>query len=146
MKKILMLLAAMMLAGARAQTPVFQPADPGVGLVFLLPETNKFTLQWEHAREEASVYYDLYLGTNAPGTANWVWSKFQTISTNDFTALGVTNGLTTLRAGINGLPRGTNAVAMVAVSPALGVASAPSSNLWLDTLSFPLPPQGLRKP
>jgi hypothetical protein len=146
MKKIL-ILAATMLAAAHGQTPSFQTADTGVGLVFLLPETNRFTLQWEHARDESSVYYDLYLGTNAPGTTNWVWNKFQTISTNDFTAFGVTNGLTTLKAGINGLPRGTNVVAMVSVSSALGnISSAPSSNLWLNTLPFPSPPQGLRKP
>lgn len=106
----------------------------------LLPESIPFTLEWEHEREEPGVYYMLYAGTNLT----------QTISTNDFTTVGITNGLSTLRAQINGFPKGTNVLTLAAVSPTFGTNSAaesdPSTPIAIRVLGKPLAPQALRKP
>lgn len=131
MKKTLLTLGGLLIALAAVAQTVS---------VTLLPENIPFTLQWDHEREEPGVYYKLYAGTNL----------YQLFTTNDFTITGVTNGISTARAQVNGLPKGTNALSVVAVSPTYGTnaggVSDPSSNLNVKVLGKPLAPQGLQKP
>lgn len=139
MKKVLILIGAVaaLVLGAVA----FEPVDPPGAVTVYVPETNQFVLQFDHRRDEPTVFYEVWLASGGQPFVKW-----QTIGTNDFTVVAVTNQDYRLRAAINGLPRGTNALALVAVSPLLNAASEGSTNLWLGVLSFPAAPRGLLKP
>lgn len=103
----------------------------------LLPENHPWMLDFDHVREDPSVYYRVFRGTNL----------HQTVTTNDFLLLGATNGVSTLRITVDGSPKGTNLFSVVAVSKVYtNSPSDPSTNLTTKMLGKPQPPQGLRKP
>lgn len=93
------------------------------------------TLSWEHQRDDDGDYYRLFAGTNL----------LQTLQTNEFTIVGTTNGLSTIRARVAGVPKGTNVFTVRAVN-VVALESDPSNLLPVKALGKPLPPQALQKP
>ncbi len=99
-------------------------------------ENSPFVLEWIHQREDNETYR-VYLGTNA----------VQNIRTNDFKLMSETNGITTLRASINGLPRGTNILTMTAVAGwSTNIESLPSTNVVFKIIARPATPYGIKLP
>lgn len=117
-------------------------ADP----ILYVPELKPITFMWDHNRLFGSpdTFYRFYAGTNL----------VQTVTTNNFTILGVTNGVSTIQASIvfpHSLvgPTATNQLSVTAIDPNFDPAkeSAHTSNVLTgQVLGEPLPPSGTRKP
>lgn len=124
MKKLFCILAiAFAVIGARAQN------------VALLPANKPWSALWDNPNPPAFLLTcELFYGTN----------KVATLTTNDYSILGVTNSVQTMTAVLPGVPEGTNIVTMVFLDQ-FGRESPTSPPLTLTVLGFPSAPQNPRK-
>lgn len=123
MKKNLSLSLLILTAGLAAQD------------MSLLPDGVPWTLVFRHAREDSLITYKVFAGTNL----------VKELDTTDFFIVGTTNGVSTIRAAMPGLSKGTNLINVVAYHP-VATTSEPSTNFTLYVLGKLAPPQGLERP
>lgn len=124
MKRILLFLAiVVMTIGARAQN------------IARLPANTPWPAKWDNPNSTNMVLNAVvFYGTN----------KVATLTTNDYTLLGATNGVRTFWAPFPGVPEGTNIVTLIFVDE-FGRQSPSSPALSLTVLGFPVAPLGLGK-